>query len=198
MSDTRIVFSALVLPDVLKREIILSRDKILNERGISQAGFEREEKLHITLRYFGEVSETSLNSIIKATGQIADMQPFEILLTGYSVIYRKKIPRVLYANIKMPVHAFELVKKLDFQYQQIGYETDSLKPFLPHITVKRIRMNGDESLIQYFPEKFDNPKSFLIDTLAIYESIRTRTGSTYKLLKTYKLEGSCSQKKNLN
>lgn len=189
MSDSLIVFSAFVLPDAMKREIIQVRNRVLDERGINPGGFEREEKLHITVRYFGEIGRTELNGIFRATEQSIGIKPFEISFNGFSLIYRNKVPKVLYASVTMSSHAYSLVSGLEQRYNAIGYESDIRRPFLPHITIKRIRMNGDEKFIQYFPEKTGNPKTFLIDTFAIYESVRTEKGSTYKYLKTYNLEG---------
>lgn len=189
MSDQQIVFSAFVLPDAMKREIISARNRVLEDNGIRPNGFEREEKLHITIKYFGEVRQSALHSIFQATERVMGLQPFEIFFDGFSVIYKRNIPKVLYARVTLPKPAFSLVTELEQEYSAIGFGNDAGKPFLPHITIKRIRMNGDERFIQCFPEEFESPRPFVIDTIAVFECIRTDKGSTYKYLKTYNLEG---------
>src|SRR2546421_12973425 len=97
------LFYALDLPaDVRARAY--DHIKHLRERAPQvKATWEREDKLHLTLKFIGETNAEWLPHLIEAAVRAAaHVSSFEVLLEGTSVFPSTRNPRILWLGIKDP------------------------------------------------------------------------------------------------
>lgn len=176
------LFIALKLPEEIRREIISFRDEV-NEEEIPRK-WEPIEKLHITLKFLGDVEdiqnkkiETIIESIITEYPRIiCEYDRFGFFL-----------PRILWLGLRVEKHLFDIVNRLNFDLEKLNFERE-MRNFKPHITILRIK----DKLSPDFVTKFNSfklpAKKFTLDEIALMESKLQKSGSIYTELKNYKLK----------
>lgn len=140
----------------------------------------KDEGLHITLKFFGEVTSDRVEAIEELLQFItAGMAPMELTLAGGGAFPSAKHPRVL----RLEVHAgpdLELLQdRLERGSERIGFAPEG-RPFRPHITLGRVR-EGDRlpaGAMQRL-ESLPACAPFLADQVVLFESRLTPSGPSY-------------------
>ena len=129
------LFIAVPLPDHMKRALMTVR-KDLERQGVS-GNWTRNENLHLTLAFLGEVSEQELPVICSAM-EAADFAPFRLALNGSG-----RFGDLLWIGCGDCPQLEELANSLRGKLEESGIRFDP-KPFRPHITLLRRgrRLNG--------------------------------------------------------
>jgi 2'-5' RNA ligase len=88
-----------------------------------RAGWERAEKLHVTLKFFGEVDEARLDSMHAAGLRVASsLTPFNISIAGCGAFPKGRAPRVLWLGVGEGAGALiELQKTLEDEFAHEGF-----------------------------------------------------------------------------
>ncbi len=154
--------------------------------GISGARWQREDQLHLTLRFIGEVDRHQASDIHAALGTVH--QPaFDLELSGIGLFDRRGIASAVWAGVRphAPVHA--LHKKIGQALARVGIAPEP-RAFLPHITLARLnRSSGPvRNLVETSGGLSSRP--FRIDRFALVESRLTPDGAVYIDLETYRLD----------
>ncbi|MGH7701827.1 MAG: RNA 2',3'-cyclic phosphodiesterase [Gemmatimonadales bacterium] len=140
----------------------------------------REEGLHLTLKFFGEVAAERAGEIATALGAAAAGTPvLDLGLSGIGVFPNPRRPRVLWVGLEGPVALELLADRVERQCQAIGFPVDG-KPFQPHVTLGRLREGGRVSsaaLTELGHHRFES--GFAADSLVLYESRPGSGGTTY-------------------
>lgn len=110
--------------DVLKDAIRQLR------RQTRSAGFTREENLHLTLAFIGEVSQDDADDIISIMKQ-TEMRPFDISIGGSG-----HFGELWWVGINKKGSLPKLADHLKKQLRDAGFDIDN-KKFKPHITIAR-------------------------------------------------------------
>src|SRR5205085_11056351 len=100
-----------------------------------KASWEREEKLHITLKFIGETEAERLPLLTEAaTRTAARVTSFELTLEGAGVFPPTRDPRVLWLGIKDPQGQLaRLHERLEAECATAGFTRDP-RPFPAHVT----------------------------------------------------------------
>lgn len=106
----------------------------------ARASWERTEKLHITLKFFGDVAQTRADALSIATGRAAqNTAPFKLLIADAGAFPTHKNPRVLWLGIHDSSGSLaRLHHSLENEYAAEGFPREE-RPFHPHITIARLR-----------------------------------------------------------
>ncbi|MDE2795407.1 MAG: RNA 2',3'-cyclic phosphodiesterase [Gemmatimonadota bacterium] len=103
-----------------------------------------QERLHITVRFIGDVSTRVLPRLIAATEALDQVAPFEIGLSGTGTFPGRGPPRVYWVGVSgRPLSG--LRKRLDRALAHEGVAREN-RTFSPHLTVgraSRARSGGD-------------------------------------------------------
>ena len=99
-------------------------------RQTRSAGFTREENLHLTLAFIGEVEEDDVYDIIEIMKH-TDMKPFDISVSGSG-----HFGDLWWIGINKKGSLAKLADHLKKQLRDAGFDIDN-KKFKPHITVAR-------------------------------------------------------------
>jgi 2'-5' RNA ligase len=98
------------------------------------------EKMHITMRFLGEVSEMLIPQIEEAIRQTAQAHPpFPLEVCGLGAFPNPKRVRVLWAGLTIgKPEALALFNTLEKELAKAGFAKET-RPFSAHITLGRVR-----------------------------------------------------------
>jgi len=97
----------------------------------------RPEGLHLTLKFLGDVDDTSEPSLRDALGQVGnDTRPVTVHIEGFGVFPDFQRPRIVWAGVA-PDPALELLQhRVEQVFAPLGFPTEA-RAFRPHITLGR-------------------------------------------------------------
>jgi len=168
------VFVAIDLPDDIDEQLELVRG------GIPGARWEERDKLHLTLRFLGEVDGGTLRSIKSALEQVI-VEPFNLILTGVGHFPPRGMPRNLWVGVVASEQLRTLKARIDRAVSRVGLPPDNRK-FAPHVTVARLRDAPHEWLASYIAShSLLRLPPFLVDRFQLFSSVRSERGSKYRV-----------------
>jgi len=140
----------------------------------------RDDGLHVTLKFFGEVTSDRVDAIAEMlTLASKDMQPLAMTLTAASVLPSARRPRVITLDLETESDLELLQDRLERLGEQLGFPPEG-RPFRPHVTLGRVREghrlpSGWDSEL----ERISPGDGFLADRVALFESRLTPEGPMY-------------------
>ena len=144
----------------------------------------RPDKLHLTLRFLGEIEEALISRVRESVDEVAKKTPsFRLTLTKTGVFPNKKRPRVFWLGMQDYAGILPGLKKdLDERLEKIGFESED-RIFQPHLTIARLRQaKGARDLVENHLETVFEPIEFGVTEIAVMESRLENTGSVYTKL----------------
>src|SRR5690606_3761329 len=128
------LFIALNIPAEIKNEIIRRRDQIISSvlensenKIFTPLKWEPEEKLHLTLKFIGEVKEELLDKIIGSIGFIQNYKPIHCAFSGFGLFFRNNEPKILWAGFNVNKKLFELVNQLNKNFIKFSIQPEHRK-----------------------------------------------------------------------
>jgi len=108
--------------------------------GLGRIGLVRQENLHVTLKFVGDVHRDDLPALGETIGECtAGLPPGPIEVRGIGAFPNLSRPRVLWAGVSDPSGILEPVhKRLNEALAGFGAKRER-KRYVPHVTVGRIR-----------------------------------------------------------
>lgn len=179
-------FIALEIPtDILELALNELKNKI---KLFDEYKWEPINKLHITLKFIGEIEEEKIDSIYFRLKNILDnYKKLELELDKFGFFYKDESPRILWLGLKENFTLTQLVLEIDSIINQFGIEKEKRK-FKPHITFLRIKHKRNiNELMKAKDVKFNNIK-FNASKIYLFKSELFKTGSIYKPLKEFQLK----------
>ncbi len=164
---------------------VLQRD--LREANIKWIDF---DNMHLTFKFLGEISDENLPEIMASLEEaVSDVKNFEFLLNGIGVFPTIDNPRILWIGIDKSRDLENFNEKIQLALKLIGIR-DEMRVFTPHLTIGRIRSLNDLKITkEELNRKFGDRKQIIRCTeLRLYESMLTKKGSVYNILKSFKLK----------
>lgn len=147
--------------------------------------------IHLTLKFLGEVSEEKLQQVKSALEIIGkETVPFEISLKDIGAFPKIEYPRVIWVGLdKGAKESTELAGKIDEALSILGFDRDT-RPFAAHLTIGRVRSAKNKLALK---EKITNYHLLItdyqtIDSVILFQSTLTPTGSIYTKLHEAKLQ----------
>lgn len=165
-------FLAAKLPEEVKEFL---RDWIeANKLDFPFARWVHYEDYHITLAFLGFAEESMKQEVVDTMTQLLiDERPFPLTLNKIGIFGPHKKPRIFWADVEQSEKLNEVQKKVYRQCVNIGFQLDK-KPFRPHITLAR-KWQGEEDFDLEMLTKFENPLSFTVDEVVLYETHLDKT-----------------------
>jgi len=150
--------------------------------GITTGKWIPEENFHITYRFIGEVTYDQLKGIYKALkSEINSPRTVRLNLKGVGAFPNIYNPRVFFIKVEDTDGELNTINKtVQDKLLSIGYKKE-IKPFIPHVTIKRIKNVKREDFlikIKNYEDCFFGCQESL--EINIIESILTPRGAVYK------------------
>lgn len=154
--------------------------------GITGARWQRDEQLHLTLRFIGEVNPSAVDDIVSALSSVRQ-KPVEVSFSGFGTFQRKERVDTLWLGVK-PAEVLTLLhRKIDRSLVRLGLAPEH-RAYVPHVTIARFgRTVGDLAAFLETGARFSCP-AFTVDSFRLYASFTGKDGSTYEPVQSFRLD----------
>jgi 2'-5' RNA ligase len=189
-------FIGIFPPKEILTELVRIQDDLKKEP--SPIRWEPPEKLHITMKFLGDLTSQQLKELCRhLSDALKNFPSFEITLTQAGCFPPKKSPRVFWVGSQQNANA-ALVKcfqAIESACAALGFAKDE-HPFHPHITLGRTKgivstgpPNSGEvfNLLKTLESITFEPLKFRCVEIAVMKSTLTQRGSTYSNLTKFPL-----------
>ena len=152
----------------------------------------RAGDVHLTLHFFGYLTEEKITSIIKALSRpLEELKSFQVFLKRIGGFPNLRRPRVLWVGFGGEVTRLEHLKSVtDSALRSIKIPLED-RPFKAHLTLARLKAglpdDGQKLLSDIVDFNCDRP--FKVEEVVLFKSVLTPKGPIYSRLHTYKLHG---------
>jgi RNA 2',3'-cyclic 3'-phosphodiesterase len=175
------LFIAIGISEGARQEII----SLKRELGFIKGSFSRDENLHITMKFLGEVADENVENICSRLSCVA-VKPFRLRLDKIGVFPNEHTPSVIWASAEPLEPQAELKKQIDLALPEFRADY----PFQSHITIARIKsINADErtklsASIRAASQKM-NKIEFEVNGFTLFKSVLTKEGPVYEKIKEF-------------
>lgn len=178
------LFVSLNLPEEVKDKLIEIRNSVVPVQNLR---WESKEKLHLTLKFIGEVDNFKLDSIKDELRFIEDYPAIKCEIFKFDFFFRNKIPAILWAGLKTDEIIFSLVDELNNRLKNLSIPLED-KKFKSHLTLMRIKKNPGNNFVNSFKNFTFEPIIFKANSVSLIKSELNSSGSKYFEIKNYKLK----------
>ena len=151
----------------------------------------KNQGMHLTLKFLGEVSEDKTTEVKSVLANIAkDYPSFRLSLKGMgSFPPGTRHPRVIWIGIEMNEPLQNIQTRLENELHKIRFPKEKRK-FHPHLTLGRVKGTQNlgtvmESLDQHKEAHFGR---MTVNTITFFKSTLKPTGAEYTILSEFYLE----------
>ncbi|MGH1347495.1 MAG: RNA 2',3'-cyclic phosphodiesterase [Nannocystales bacterium] len=171
-SKTSRLFVGLPLPPMLAQQLALLGG------GIEGARWEAPEKLHLTLRYLGDVDGGQRAALDECLRSVR-APSFSLTVRGCGHFPPRGEPRSLWLGLADSPALQRLHDQLESAIRSAGFEADA-RGFVPHITLARLKRSPSKKVAAWLGMHalWDAPP-FEVESFTLYSSILRATGSRY-------------------
>lgn len=174
-------FIALDIPEKSIADILKIRDEVAGSQ--ISVKWEPKEKLHLTLKFLGDIDSESIGNYSKSLENILKKyKPFELSFSEFGLFKRRQEPKILWLGMKDNEILSTLVGEIEMQFIEFGFPKEE-RIFKSHITLLRFRGYEDSKKIVSLTEVKLPDIKFKSDSVTIYESRLMPGGSVYRSLK---------------
>ncbi len=177
------LFLALNIPDNIKSELIELRNSVAG----SNYKWEEKEKLHLTLKFIGDVPEEILKDITSELNFIINFSSFKCAITNFGFFFRDNKPSILWAGLKIDESIFNLIDQVEANLEKFKIKKENRK-FNPHLTLLRIKQDPGNNFVNSFKNFTFEPLVFTANSISLFKSELHSSGSKYFEIKNYKLK----------
>jgi len=171
------LFVALPIPDPASQEIadLLTRLRA-SDWPVRWVG---DEKLHVTLKFYGEVAPERLEVIEESVRLAArGAGPMPLRLDALGAFPSLQHARVLWLGLEAPPALELLQDRLERAGEAIGFPPEG-RPFRPHVTLGRVR-EGHRISPNAFQDYEVERLPLMAEELVLYESLLSPDGPRYE------------------
>ena len=183
-------FLAIDLPAAIK-ERLAEQIRYLSP-GTSGIKWVDARQIHLTLKFFGSVSQEMVDKISKVTQEVtAEKKPFSLTLKGLGGFPHIRRPRVIWAGLGQdPATLPPLVEELEIGYERIGIPKEG-RPFHPHLTLGRNKTNqpNERLFLRLSGWKEEESEPFQVGELLLFRSELKPGGPVYSKICSFPLQG---------
>jgi RNA 2',3'-cyclic 3'-phosphodiesterase len=185
-------FIAIELPANLRANIAAYIQHLRREIPDVRASWNREENLHLTLKFLGDVPIARVQQISESVELAAQpFQPFELVVTGCGIFPPRGRPNVLWLGVSdLSNNLGRLHHGVEEQCELMGFERES-RPFHPHLTIARLRRPQGASQLGELHKQFSfGPAAFTVSEVVVFRSELLPAGSRHTAVSRHKLHGA--------
>ncbi|MGE5539669.1 MAG: RNA 2',3'-cyclic phosphodiesterase [Gemmatimonas sp.] len=178
------LFCAIELPQSLRERLIGLGG------GLPGARWVAEENLHLTLRFIGEVPESSFDDIATTLSTVR-APTFDLTVAGVGHFERGRKPTMLWAAVEANGALTQLHASIESSLRRIGLNSEDRK-YQPHITLARLDETASRDRVAGFlgANSLFRAAPFRVEHFVLFSSVLGRTGPSYHAEVEFPLEGA--------
>lgn len=184
------IFVAVDISDDARRRVADYIETLRTEFRQIRVGWEKTEKLHLTLKFLGDADENQLNALNVIVKEIStEIKNFKLEIAETGVFPNARNPRVFWINVRDATGDLGKINaRLETECAKIGFEKEK-RGFVPHLTIGRVRepFRARELAGRHLQTDFE-PVGFKVSKIVIYNSELLPTGSVYSMIKAFDLQ----------
>jgi 2'-5' RNA ligase len=180
-------FLAAELPPTLQDTIHTATAELRQSLGKGLVRWVPAHNVHLTLKFLGDVSASSLGLIKQMlVAEASQFSSFEVQVEGLGCYPNIRRPRVLWVGLNAPAELPALQRSIDMAAARLGYESEE-RSFSPHLTIGRVRQNASSGDIHTIRTALEGCQvgllgSAQVDAVHLFKSELHPEGSIYTRL----------------
>jgi RNA 2',3'-cyclic 3'-phosphodiesterase len=157
--------------------------------GVPGARWSPPENLHITLRFAGEIAESSAEDLDSALSAVS-VPAFEVHLAGVGAFGDRLVPHTLWAGVEASEILTRLRGRCESAARRAGLKPDT-RTWKPHVTLAYLG-DTEPSRVAAWTSAHNllRVPPFRAEAFGLYSSWRSRSGPLYRLERRYPLTPS--------
>ena len=188
------IFTAIDISEQARLKVLGYIENLRKEFPGLRVGWEKPEKLHLTLKFFGDCDERQIRDLenaaansVKTFFESEKTANFKIQISETGVFPSKRNARILWLGLQDETGNLAKINRiLETECEKAGFEKEN-RNFKPHLTIARLREpHKSGNLAEKHLENIFEPVEFEVSEIVIYESKLQPTGSIYRKLKSFK------------
>lgn len=184
------IFAAVDISEEVRQKISEYILELKRKFSDIKVGWDRPEKLHLTLKFLGDTDEEKLEKLKVICKNISsEVSKLKLRISQTGVFPSPRNARVLWLGVQGDVEELQKINSiLETECEKIGFKKEK-RDYTPHLTIGRIREpQKAKKLAQTHLENKFEPISFEVSEIVIYESKLQPTGSIYTKIQNFKLK----------
>ena len=152
--------------------------------------------IHLTLQFLGNIRPDQIEQVGAAIQNAASSErPFRLNVSGLGCFPNARRPRVLWVGVHGETEPLlRLQHFLEEGLVKVGFEPEG-RPFMPHLTLGRVRREARESQIQELAQNLDRLAlgglgEFVVQEITLFRSDLRPSGAVYSALLSRPLGGN--------
>ena len=183
------IFVAVDISDEARRKVFEYMKALQREFQGLRVGWERAEKLHLTLKFLGETNEKQLSELIEIVRETArEISNFKLQIKNTGVFPSLRNARILWLGVKDESQSlWQISRILETECEPLGFPKEK-RNFKAHLTIARLREphKSKEIADKHLQNGFE-PVEFEASAIVIYESKLQSNGSIYSVVSKFAL-----------
>jgi 2'-5' RNA ligase len=188
------IFTAVDISAKVRCKVSDYIDELRREFSDLRVGWERPEKLHLTLKFLGDVDDGQLQDLNDAARETAKrISAFDLRVSKTGVFASAKNARILWLGVEDETGSLpKLNELLESACEEKGFLREK-RSFKPHLTIARIREpRQSKELIERHLQNDFQSNEFTISEIVIYQSQLQKSGSVYAVNSKHELRRNLS------
>jgi 2'-5' RNA ligase len=185
------LFCAVELPQTVRAQVSRYIAALREAAPGVRASWDREEKLHLTLKFFGDTEAGRVPQLQGALESAASKaNSFELAIQGTGAFPPSGLPRVLWLGVTDASDRLsKLHHRIDDECASVGLARER-KSFHPHLTIARLRSpEGARKIAGLHKSMEFETEAFAVTEIVLIKSELSPQGSRYTVLSSHKLKG---------
>lgn len=184
------IFTAIDISDEARGEITKYIENLRGEFSGVRVGWEKPEKIHLTLKFLGEAGDEQVEKLKTAVEDASkNISNFNLQISGTGVFPSARNARILWLGLKDEMgNLSKLNELLEDACERNGFPRETRR-FKPHLTIARLRepQKSRELIEKHLENEFETIE-FEVPETVIYQSKLQPHGSIYSVVSKYKFK----------
>ena len=183
------MFCAVEIPASSRQRVLRHIVRLKETVPDVKASWSRDANLHLTLKFLGEIAQSSVSDISTAASRaVVGLLPFSIRLEQTGAFPKQGKPRVLWLGINDSSGKLAALQAhLEEECAKSGFDKEQ-RPFHPHLTLARLRhpLHARTLAAAHHQSGFE-PVDIEVNELLVIRSELSSEGSKYTVVSRHAL-----------
>jgi 2'-5' RNA ligase len=175
------IFVAIDISDKARASVADYIENLRRHFAQIRVGWERAEKLHLTMKFLGDIDETRLENLIEAVENTArQVSDFKLQISSTGVFPSLKKARILWLGLEDEKGSLRNLNEiLEVECEKLNFAKEK-RDFKPHLTIARLREpHKSLELVRAHVENDFKTSSFDVNEVIVFQSELQTSGSLY-------------------
>ncbi|WP_054840328.1 RNA 2',3'-cyclic phosphodiesterase [Thermococcus sp. JCM 11816] len=180
-------FIAIDVSDEVRDNLLKAQERIGNKA--AKIKFVERENFHVTLKFLGEIDETTAEEVKRALAEIAKKHKKHRVRVkgGIGVFPNPNYVRVIWARIENDEGIKAIAEDVEKAMRKLGFKKE--KDFVAHITIGRVKFVRDKLELAMALKDLANEDfgEFEVEAIELKKSTLTPKGPIYETVARFEL-----------